>query len=97
MEVIWTASAAEDYLRAETGRQAEFTAALDGALRLLKAFPKMGAMVPHSTKLRRILVGRGRQFGLYYGLTPSRITVVALVDLRHDPASIEATIRERQP
>jgi plasmid stabilization system protein ParE len=97
MEVIWTASAAEDYLRAETNRPDEFIAGIDGALRLLKVFPKLGATVPHSKKLRRILVGRNRHLGLYYGLTPARITVVALIDLRQDPASIEAMIRDREP
>ncbi len=35
MDVIWTASAAEDYLRAETNRPDEFIAGIDGALRLL--------------------------------------------------------------
>lgn len=96
-EVIWTASAAEDYLRAESSKPYEFAAGLDGALSLLKAFPQMGAPVPDSKKLKRILVGRYRHLGLYYGLTPNRIVVVALIDLRQDPASIEAIIRSRQP
>ena len=97
IEVIWTSSASEDYLRTETNRAAEFSAAVDGALCLLKVFPKMGARVRHSIGLRRILVGKQRRYGLYYGLTPRRITVVALVDLRQDSASIDAIIRNRQP
>jgi hypothetical protein len=97
MEVIWTSSASEDYLRAETSRSIVFSAAVDGALCLLQAFPKMGTRVRHSKTLRRILVGKMRRYGLYYGLTPKRITVVALVDLRQDPDSIDTTIRNRQP
>jgi len=97
MEVIWTASAAEDYLRTETERAAEFAAAIDGALRVLKVFPDMGSRVRYSTRLRRILVGRKRQYGLYYGVTSERITVVALLDLRQDPGTIENIIRGRQP
>ena len=97
MVVIWTSSASENYLRAETSRAAEFSAAVDGALCLLKVFPKMGTRVSGSATLRRILVGKGRRYGLYYGLTPRRITVVALVDLRQDTATIDAIIRSRQP
>lgn len=97
MEVIWTASAAEDYLRANTARPERFASAADGALNLLRAFPEMGSKVSHSSHLRRPLVGRSRQFGIYYGLTAERITVVALVDLRQDSEAIEAIIRSRQP
>jgi hypothetical protein len=97
MEIIWTVSATEDYLRAETSRPKEFAASIDGALCLLRVFPEMGSRVLYSTKLRRILVGQKRQFGLYYGLTTKRIAVVALVDLRQAPLSIERIILERQP
>ena len=97
MEIIWTVSATEDYLRAQTNRPSEFAAALDGALSLLKAFPEMGSTVQHSSNLRRLLVGRKRRYGLYYGLTAKRISVVALVDLRQDTNSIERIIREGQP
>jgi len=97
MEIIWTVSATEDYLRAETSRPAEFSAALDGALSLLKTFPEMGSKVQHSSSLRRLLVGRKKRYGLYYGLTAKRISVVALVELRQDTNSIERIIRERQP
>ncbi len=97
MEIIWTVSATDDYLRAETTRPSEFAAALDGALSLLKAFPEMGSRIQHSSNLRRLLVGRKRRYGLYYGLTPQRISVVALVDLRQDANAIERIIRECQP
>ena len=97
MEIIWTASASEDYLRTETDRSTDFSAAIDGALSLLRVFPEMGPKVRYSTKLRRVLVGREKQYGLYYGLTGERIIVVALIDLRQDPAIIETIIRDRQP
>lgn len=97
MEVIWTSSAAEDFLRTETSRPAEFVAALDGALSLLKVFPEMGSRIRHSLNLRRLLVGRKRRYGVYYGHTSKRITVVAFVDLRQDSDSIEKIICKRQP
>lgn len=97
MDIIWTASATEDYLRAETGNPAEFAAALDGALSLLKAFPEMGGTVRYSSRLRRLLVGEKRRYGLYYGFTAQRIRVVALVDLRQDTSTTERMIRARQP
>lgn len=97
MEIIWAASASQDYLRTETDRSTDFSAAIDGALSLLRVFPEMGSRVRHSTNLRRILVGRKKQYGLYYGLTGERIIVVALIDLRQDPVNIETIIRERQP
>ncbi len=97
MEIIWTASAAEDYLRTETNRPHEFAAALDGALSLLRSFPEMGAKVEAAPNIRRILVGRDRHYGLFYGHTAQRISVVALINLRQNPDSIRRILKERQP
>lgn len=97
VEIIWTASATEDYLRTETGNPEEFAAALDGALCLLNVFPEMGSRVRHSARLRRLLVGKAKQYGLYYAATARRICVVALIDLRQDMDVIERILRERQP
>lgn len=97
MEIIWTQSATEDYLSAEVDRFGEFAAGIDGALNLLRAFPRMGSPARQSLRLRRILVGKRRHFGIYYGLTENRIIVVALINLRQDEETITEILQSRQP
>lgn len=55
-EVVWTSSAAGDYL-ASNSNQAP-TQAIDGLLELIRLFPEMGTRVGTSGNLRRALVGR---------------------------------------
>lgn len=74
MEVIWTAAASDDYIKTEAAK----VASLDTTLQLLQVFPEMGARVPYSSRLRRLLVGSQRHFGLYYSISGKRIIVVAL-------------------
>lgn len=94
-EVVWTSGAADDYLGFET--TAAFEAGLSAALELLRQFPEQGPMVPHSNILRRLLVGKHRQIGLYYAVCGSRIVVTALVDLKRDPSEIVELLHTRLP
>lgn len=56
---------------------------------------KERALVRHSTRLRRVLLGRKRQFGLYYSLVGARLIVSALIDLRQAPEKIQTILDER--
>jgi len=90
-EVIWTSGASEDYLKADP--KIAPSIAIDGIVQLLRLFPEMGSS--ESARVRRVLVGRRRFYGLYYASTQSRIIVLALVDLRQDPDIVESLLRSR--
>jgi len=90
---IWTTGASQDYLKADS--RLASTEAIDASVELLKLFPDMGALVSASGRVRRVLIGRTRIYGLYYGIHSDRIIVVALVDLRQDPKTIEKLLGSR--
>jgi len=96
--IVWTSGAVEDYLTmgGEISSPA-FVESLDAALLLLRAFPEYGSKIESSDRLRRILVGRKRQFGLYYSNIGNRLIVTALLDLRQDPEHIAGILRSRIP
>ena len=45
--------------------------------------------------MRRILVGRNKEFGLYYSIVGKRLVVSALFNLRQDPQRISEILRDR--
>lgn len=97
-DIIWTSSAAEDYLTTVgEGSTSAFVQSLDAALQLLLIFPDHGSTVKFSERLRRILLGQKRQFGLYYSNVGNRLIVIAFLDLRQDPNSIAEILRSRIP
>ena len=72
-----------------------FLPALDSALELLKSLPERGSKIPHSRLVRRILVGKNRQYGLYYSPVGARLIVIGLFNLRQDPEEIAKILRRR--
>jgi len=101
-EVIWTSGASADLQQAydwqETGDHPygdRFLEATSAAIELLKTFPERGSKVRASTRLRRVLLGRRREYGLYYSVVGRRLIVTALIDLRQDPAAIQKMIDGR--
>lgn len=92
-DVIWTAGAAQDYLTSDSSLAPP--PAIDALIELLRLFPDMGPLVPRSRRVRRALVGRKRLYGLYYASTAHRLIVLALIDLRQNPASIETMLKSR--
>lgn len=93
--MIWTSGAASDFLSINS-EGATFDMALGSALELLRHFPEQGTRVPRSQRLRRLLVGKFRQWGLFYSLVGQRIVIVALVDLRRSPDGIEELLSSRE-
>ena len=96
-EIVWTTGAAEDYLGAceHATSEIEFTLALDTGLKLLRLFPNHGSQIEYSNRLRRILIGKKREFGLYYSVIGNRLIVSALVNLRQNPSQIMDILRSR--
>ena len=92
-EAIWTSGAADDYLRADSILAS--SDAIDAVISLVRLFPEMGSRVPGTDRIRRVLVGRRRFYGLYHSVVGNRLIVVALLDLRQDPDKIEGILRER--
>ena len=96
-EVIWISGAAEDFqnIQSESEQFAVFARALAAALELLKALPERGAKIPHSRLIRRILVGKKRQYGLYYSPVGTRLIVIGLFNLRQAPEEIAKVLSRR--
>jgi plasmid stabilization system protein ParE len=102
VEVIWTSGASADLQRtfdwletAEPPWGETFLEATSAAIELLKSFPGRGSKVRGSAQLRGVLLGKRREYGLYYAVTGNRLILTALIDLRQDPAAIEKILRER--
>jgi len=91
--VIWTGGASQDYLAADSHLAS--SQAIDAIIELLRLLPDMGAPVSKSQRIRRVLVGRKRIYGLYYASTGARLIVLALIDLRQNPAKIEEFLKSR--
>jgi plasmid stabilization system protein ParE len=72
----------EDY---QAGRGEVFLRHLDAALALLRQHPELAPV--YEGTYRRMLV-RDFPYGMFYQALPTRIVVVAVMDLRQDPQSI---------
>ena len=73
----------EDY---REGFGVEFMMAVDANLERLSAFPEIAAV--YHEKIRRQVM-QGFHYGIFYEPHPTRILVVAILDLRQDPAKIQ--------
>ena len=89
--VIWTSGATDDYFSAD--ERLAPTSEIERIVQLIRVFPEMGS--PESERVRRVLVGRSRIYGLYYSTDGQRIIGLALIDLRQDPFAIESSLRQR--
>jgi plasmid stabilization system protein ParE len=76
----------EDY---QEGRGEVFMRHLDAALTLLRQNPEMGP--PYARSYRRMLV-RDFPYGIFYSVQPTRLVVVAVMDLRQDPETIRRKV-----
>lgn len=72
----------EDY---QEGLGAEFLTAVDAHLARISAFPHLA---PAYLNTIRRQVMRGFPFGIFYQPLPTRIVIVAILDLRQDPERI---------
>ncbi|MEM7699623.1 MAG: hypothetical protein AAF236_14595 [Verrucomicrobiota bacterium] len=97
LSVVWTAGASNDFLSAQSDQADEvgFVYGIDSALSLLKSFPEMGSKVTFLERHRRILVGKRREFGIYYTVVGDRLIVSAMVNLRQSPEAIVELLKGR--
>ena len=76
----------EDY---QEGPGELFMRHLDAAFTLLRRNPEMAP--PYAGSYRRMLV-RDFPYGIFYSVQPSRLVVVAVMDLRQDPETIRRKV-----
>ncbi len=101
-EIIWTRGSEGDFQEIFNGLEAKqsgsgerFFQAVDGALELRRAFPKRCPLAKGLSRFRRLLVGKRREYGLYYSVIGNRLIVSALIDLRQEPSTIQSILRQR--
>jgi plasmid stabilization system protein ParE len=70
----------------QSGRGEIFIQQLDAALGLLRKYPEIAPV--YSAPYRRMLL-KNLPYGIFYQAQPKRIVVVAILDLRQDPRSLE--------
>ncbi len=80
------------YENYQPGRGEVFLGKLNDAFGVLKRHPQMGS--PYAAKHRRMLM-RDFPYGIFYMVTPTRLVVVAVLDLRQNPRSITKRISGR--
>jgi plasmid stabilization system protein ParE len=97
IEVIFLAGAEADvqtaYERRESFREGggdRFLRELDRCAGLLGRYPRIGR--PHRGVHRKLLVP-DHPYGVFYAVEPSRVVIVAVLDLRRDPKAIENRLR----
>jgi plasmid stabilization system protein ParE len=97
IEVIFVAGAEADvqaaYERQESLREGagdRFLRELDLCASLLSRYPRIGR--PHRGIYRKLLVP-DHPYGVFYTVNPSRIIIVAVLDLRQDPNAIEKRLQ----
>jgi plasmid stabilization system protein ParE len=93
IEVIFLAGAEADvqaaYERRESFREGagdHFLRELDRCAALLSRYPRIGR--PHRGVYRKLLVP-DNPYGVFYAVEPSRVVILAVLDLRQDPKTIE--------
>ena len=93
IEVIILAGAEADVQAAYEWREScsveagnRFLRELDRCVSLLSRYPRIGR--PHRGVYRKLLVP-DHPFGIFYAAEPSRVVIVAVLDLRQDPKAIE--------
>jgi hypothetical protein len=99
-EIVWTSGASADFQavyayleEAWAGSGDALIYSTDRLLGILRSFPEQGT--PVSLNARRLLIGRHRHHGLFYCVSPRKLHMVAVIDLRRDPEAVAAILRER--
>ncbi|MGV3660889.1 MAG: hypothetical protein ACO1TE_11930 [Prosthecobacter sp.] len=98
-EIVWTRGAEADFLSLDDQLGDHDLALrllwkpLSHMLALLVNYPGMGSRVG-SRKLRKVLFGQKRCFGLFYTEEGKRLMLLALLDMRQDPESLNRRLRE---
>jgi plasmid stabilization system protein ParE len=103
-EMVWTAGAERDlveihhWLREALSEDDELVARvfrqpLRAALELLLQHPEIGARVKGAGNMRRLLLGPGRRYGLFYIVENRGIVIHALLDMRQNPEAIWKRLR----
>jgi plasmid stabilization system protein ParE len=97
IEVLFLAGADADvqaaYERRESLREGageRLLRELDRCAGLLARYPRIGR--PHRGVHRKLLVP-DHPYGVFYAVEPSRVVIVAVLDLRQDPEAIEKRLR----
>lgn len=67
---------------------------LDRVLELLKVFPDIGPRVKGAQRVRKLLAGPRRRYGLFYVQEGTRIFIHALLDMRQDTALIARRLKD---
>lgn len=98
MLVTFLSGAAADlqaaFSRAEEANEGggeRLTGEIEKTLQLLKSHPEMGSI--YEFPFRRLIVRR-TFLAVYYSVTPTRILVQAVLDMRRDQAWIRARLRD---
>ena len=93
IEVIFLAGAESDvqalYEERENIREGagdRFLRELDRCASLLRRYPRIGR---HHRGVHRKLLVPDHPYGVFYAVEPSRVVIVAVLDLRQDPKAIE--------
>lgn len=98
-EIVWTAAAEADLLSLYEQFGDHDLAIrvlrqpLMHALNLLADHPGLGAKI-QKRRLRRLLVGPKRRFGLFYAEEGKRVMLLAILDMRQDPEWLARRMRE---
>ena len=100
-ELIWTQGATADlqvvynWVEEREERQGDLLLErVDAALAPLHEFPELAPRFGQGT-LRRRLVGKNREYGIFYQFAGRRIIVVAFLDLRQAPEKLREILRSR--
>lgn len=90
-DIVWTAGAEADLLRLyeQVGDHdlaiKVLREPLKRVLSLLAEHPVLGAKVHGTQRIRRLLTGPGKRFGIFYVVEARRIMIHVLIDMRQDP------------
>jgi len=104
-EIVWTRGAEADLLaiyqewdRALSGDEEWIDSlllrSLQRTLDLVALHPEAGPRVARTKKLRRILLGPKRRYGIFYVIEGRRILIHAVIDLRQDPKRLWERLRD---
>lgn len=95
--LVWTSGATSDLQTIYTSLQEpvgeELLGEIDAVLSLLKQFPRQARI--YGGNIRRILLGKGNLYGLFYSIEGRRVVIAAVLDLRQDPNRIQALLKSR--
>ncbi|MDI1313243.1 type II toxin-antitoxin system RelE/ParE family toxin [Prosthecobacter sp.] len=99
-EIVWTAGAEADLLRIyeQVGDHdlaiKVLREPLKRVLSLLREYPALGSKVHGTQRIRRLLTGPGKRFGIFYVAEVRRIMIHALIDMRQDPELLRLRLND---